>query len=378
MCHGIVRKKDIYYYEKIQEFIQKLIHDFLRLISSINFFNFNMMDINDIVIRHPSGILGEKQISTLKKVNTSVNTSMNTTIKGFDIMKSNTPLTYKQRPLEVVDIGPYGKGYGHDEFTGDCKQAYQQCLMWIATDNIEYANKCKSIIWDWCKTCKVFTGSNAPLECAWGIPLFVRSVELLKYYSKVLSKNDLACFDLFIDKIMLPNLLDRYNEIKKWNNNWIFSLQEAIIQIALYKNDKAKVIEMVKDYKVCLKTCVLDCGCNTENKRDMIHCQFQVASQIQIPEMIWHQGINIYNPIIMRTMEYQAYILNGGVPGELKKEDLKDVWFLPSAWDIGYNHWVNRMKQKMPNTDKLLTKPKTRPENLSFNWGPAWIHYNSG
>ncbi len=23
MCHGIVRKKDIYYYEKIQEFIQK-------------------------------------------------------------------------------------------------------------------------------------------------------------------------------------------------------------------------------------------------------------------------------------------------------------------------------------------------------------------
>ncbi len=35
MCHGIVRKKDIYYYEKIQEFIQKLIHDFLRLISLI-------------------------------------------------------------------------------------------------------------------------------------------------------------------------------------------------------------------------------------------------------------------------------------------------------------------------------------------------------
>jgi glutathione synthase/RimK-type ligase-like ATP-grasp enzyme len=31
MCHGIVRKKDIYYYEKIQEFIQKLI----RLISLI-------------------------------------------------------------------------------------------------------------------------------------------------------------------------------------------------------------------------------------------------------------------------------------------------------------------------------------------------------
>lgn len=332
-------------------------------------------NINELVIKHPSGILGDNQINNLKKVSTSIDPVLKS---GFEMMKKITQLTYKQRPLEVVDIGPYGKGRGHDEFTGDCKQAYQQSLMWVATCDDAYAKKSKEIIMDWCKKCKIFTGSNAPLECAWGIPLFVRSIELLKYHSKILTKEELAYFDVFLEKIMLPNLLGRYNEIKKWNNNWIFSLQEAIIQIALYKNDKQKVVEMVQDYQVCLKKCVMECGCNTENKRDMIHCQFQVASQIQIPEMIWHQGIDIYDPIIMRTMEYQAHILNGGVPSELQKSDLKDVWFLPSSWDIGYNHWVTRMKQKMPNTEKLFTKPKTRPEILSFNWGPAWIHYKSG
>ena len=42
------------------------------------------------------------------------------------------------------------------------------------------------------------------------------------------------------------------------------------------------------------------------------------------------------------------------IDAELKKEDIKDNWFLPSSWEIGYNHFVNRTHKNMPQTLKLL------------------------
>jgi hypothetical protein len=79
-------------------------------------------------------------------------------------------------------------------------------------------------------------------------------------------------------------------------------------------------------------------------------------------------------------MEYHASILNGKKPNDIKPEELKDVWFMPSVWDIGYNHYINRKKlsQKiLIETEILLKSKNNRPEKLTFNWGPAWIHYMS-
>ena len=183
---------------------------------------------------------------------------------------------------------------------------------------------------------------------------------------------DEILFNKFLDKIIIPNLVNRFEEVKKWKNNWIFTMIEALLQIYMYRNDIGGCNSMIGEYKSLLKQCISECGCNTENKRDMIHCQFQMASQIQIAEMAWHQGVNVYDSIILTSMEYQARILNG----EFKTEDIKDNWFLPSSWEIGYNHFVNRMHKSMPNTLKLLTGK--RPESkMSFNWGPGCLHYNT-
>jgi hypothetical protein len=100
--------------------------------------------------------------------------------------------------------------------------------------------------------------------------------------------------------------------------------------------------------------------------------------------MCWHQGVkDVYAHLdnrIMKCLEFHASILNGNIPLSLKGQPLKDVWFMPSSWDIGYNHYVNRCKFQMPQTKLLLDKEKpkpNRPEWLSFNWGPGWLHYNS-
>lgn len=327
---------------------------------------------------HPAGVIGPKQITYLENIKT--HNQNDVTKKAIEKIQRMTPLTYTPRPIVNVDIGPYGAGVGHKEFTEDCTQIYLQTIQWIITKNIAHAEKAKEILMKWIQTCKSFKGANAPLECAWGIPPVIRAIELMKYRARALFPSTLeADFNKFLDTIIIPNLMTRYKEIAKWNNNWILTIQEALIQIALFRDDRVTFLKMVEEFKNSLPCCVThECGFSTETKRDQCHIQFQIGSMIQIAEMCFHQGIDLYSihkNRILKCMEYHAFILNGGVPAEVKKEELKDVWFQPIAWEVGYNHFVNRKNTPMPETLKVLTR--CRPEMCTFNWGPGWLHYNT-
>ena len=319
--------------------------------------------------------MGPKQLKKLESIASTSN-------KGVIQLTKYSPLSYQPKPLQCVDIGPYGSGCGHKEFIDDCMQMYAQALMYIITKDTKHAQKSIDIMTAWCTTCTVFKGSNAPLECGWGGAAMVRSAELLKYVCpKLWTQTQDAMLNAFIKTILLPNLTGRYNEIAKWNNNWILTIQEALLQIALYQDDMPRVSKILDEFKQSLCKCVAEDGFSTETKRDMCHLCFQIGSMVQVAEMAWHQGIDLYshgNSRIVKCMEYHAFILNGGVPAGLTKEDLKQVWFQPCAWDIGYNHFVNRKNASMPETKKLMETKNNRPERIVFNWGPAWVHEQSG
>jgi hypothetical protein len=329
-------------------------------------------------LRHPCTPLSVNQYKILLNSKTS-NDDVHK--KGFDLLKSSCSLDYKSRVLNHVDIGPGGSGNGHDEFMGDAMQIWHLTLMFTASNDAKYADKAISILDKWIQECKVFKGSNAPLEIAWGSVCMIRSAEVLKYKHKGWNDDFEKRLNTFINTMFLPNLHNRYIEISKWKNNWILSIQEALLQIAVFRNDVSECNRIISEFLKTLPLCVpFECGQCTETTRDLIHAQFQIGSIVQIAELCWHQGVDVYSykdNLIMKCMEFHAFTLNGGTPIGIKKDDLKDVWFMPSAWDIGYNHFYNRKKVIMPETSKLLSKPKNRPERLSFNWGPGWIHYNS-
>jgi hypothetical protein len=328
--------------------------------------------------KHPATTLGRNQIDILKRSPQSMEPLYK---RGFELTNKYCKLDYTPRPLVSVDIGPHGVGQGHDEFTGDAMQIYALVICFISTNDKRYAEAAIKIQDAWQKTCKEFKGSNAPLEIAWGATCIVRACELLKYLYNGWKIDFEQRLNKFIDNIVLPNLLNRYVEVKRWNNNWILTIQEALIQIALFRNDFAEFRRVLSDFQGTLPKCVFDAeGMCTETKRDLIHTQFQIGSIIQIAEMVWHQGEDIYdinNNCIKKCMEYHASILNGVVPSNVKQTELQQLWFMPSAWEIGYNHFVNRKKTSMPNTLRLLQTRNNRPEKASFNWGPSWMFYSS-
>lgn len=329
-------------------------------------------------IIHPATTLSAKQVAVLKG---SKSSTIDVHRNGFMTLAKYCNLNYQSHALRVVDIGAHGIGVGHDEFIGDAMQFYALVLLYIATKDERYANTAIGIIGAWQNKLQEFKGSNAPLEMAWGATCFVRGFELLKHLFPRFNTTNERSFSAFLDKFVVPVLKSRYEEIKRWNNNWILTIQEALIQIALYRDDIDEFDRLIGETMKAISICINkhDGSC-TETCRDLIHSQFQIASIIQIAEMCWNQGVDIYSSYdnCLRTcMEYHARILNGEVPSGRKKEELKDVWFMPSAWEVGYNHYVKRKKQVMPSTCQLLNYKNNRPEKASFNWGPSWMFYES-
>lgn len=328
-------------------------------------------------LKHPGTVLGEKQYAFLK------------TCKDAAVLKQLQNATSKWnvkgvRALMCVNIGPHGSGSGHEEFTGDAMQCYRFVLLWLLGAQVDGATYAANILKSWCTVCTKFEGANAPLECAWGSAALVRSAEILKYKWSGWTSLHEAQIHTFLDKIVLPNLKNRYKEIYLWKNNWILTILEALIQIAIFKNNVADFKWALSEYrKIAPLTFTTPfTGRNTEITRDLIHAQFQLDSHIQIAEMCFHQGIkDLYNDKLRSSMEYTAAILTGG--GKHKPTDLSEkecatlnmIWVMPGAWEIGYNHYANRQKVAMPHTAKLVA-PR-HPEDMSFNWGPGWTHKNT-
>ena len=315
-----------------------------------------------ITFKHPGTILGRNQLQSLPSKHA-----------GMSYIKNEINKWKGPNVIKDVNIGPFGVGIGHKEFIDDAMQTYRYVLLFLYTAKSDYAQKASEIIKAWSTGCRSFIGSNSPLECGWGSILLVRSAELLKYSWSSWTLD--ASLNAFLDSIILPNLHGRYVEISRWHNNWILTIQEALLQIAIYRNNIQLFNKTVKEYKeIANKTYVGGEGQNTETQRDICpHCQFQIASHIQIAEIAFHQGVtDLYTDSLRKSVEYHAAILNGLVPDNVK---LKDVWFMPCSWEIAYNHYQNRVKTPMPETKKLLSKK--RPEGMSFNWGPGFLHENT-
>lgn len=284
-------------------------------------------------------------------------------------LHKSTPLDYKPSPIEHINLGAYGAGIGHKEITSDGAMCYQQTIAFLHTRNIVYAKNAINIINAWATTNKKFEGSNAPLEASWAVTSMIRSAEILKH--NVLCANEWKTsnvqeiFNGWIDKVIYPLFCWKIT----WVNNWNLTMTEARMQLAIFRDNKSDFDWAVNAYRKIFDIYVKpwktgQCG---ETRRDQVHAQFGIGSMINICEMAWHQGIDLYTPELHKCMEYHASILNGIVPSDIQANDIKENRFQPIGWEIGFQHFTKQKKLQMPQTQKLLEGK--RPEWCIFCWG---------
>eukprot|EP00878_Enallax_costatus_P024210 GHUV01025815.1.p1 GENE.GHUV01025815.1~~GHUV01025815.1.p1 ORF type:complete len:268 (+),score=78.55 GHUV01025815.1:397-1200(+) len=255
---------------------------------------------------------------------------------------------------------------------------YQQAVMWIVTNDERYARNAATIIDAWSTQNRAFHGKNAPLEGGWGMASFARAAELLKYtWPGWQSSGVEGRYISWVKSLVMPNLQhEMLNRLPM--ANWQATVAEALAQLSILTGDRSLWDQAMSWWHKVMDVYITPCGECQETKRDMFHSQFGLGGLIQLAEMAWQQGVDLYsyrNNQLFTAMEFHAYITNGGKPKECCYE-LKGIGFLPCGWEVGYNHYKGRMGWEMPNTAAMLAKH--RPEKYVFHWGLGTLtHYRT-
>ena len=320
---------------------------------------------------HPGTMMSPDMTNELKKTTGSA---------ALQRLIKETPLTYCPRALSVVNIGYHGVGQGHAECTKDGEQAYSSALAFWATGNKQYATMAINILKTWATTNTVWIGDNAILEASWSVCSMARAAELLKYSA---ASQDWSVvepiFFKWLDSVIMPVL--KNTSIWRWDKigNWHFSVLCARMQIAILREDYTDWAWCTMTYPDALNKALvwkLCPGETTETTRDCCHAMFQIGGMTQVPEMAWHQGIDMYDSRLVTVCELQASIQLREIPKGLSETDIHTLngWYPEPVFELPYAHFNGRKNIPMPKTATYLNN--IRPEGVVFHWGGATLTHH--
>ncbi len=293
-------------------------------------------------------------------------------------------LTYTAHPLADVNCGSYSNpDIGCTDEKNDAIAAYTHALLWHFTGQAAHAQKAIEIMNAWSAVLQTHTNSNAPLQSGWVASVFPRAAEIIRYTYTGWAVSDIARFTQMLKTAYLPYIQNGSTA----NGNWELAMIEGIINIGIFTDDSTlfnqalvmwrnrvpayfylttdgplPVMPPGRNYTQAQliaywynQTTFVD-GLSQETCRDFGHTQYGIASALNAAETALQQGVDLYNEQSRRlvaAMEFHASYLNGkAVPAWLCGGSLtlsKDP-----TWEIGYNHFHNRMGQLLPNSLALI------------------------
>jgi hypothetical protein len=354
-------------------------------------------DKPEIIFQHPGILVGVKQLEFVKKM---ILEGKEPWISAFNRAKNDAfgSLDYKPKPWTKVECGSYSNpNYGCSDESNDSSAAYTQALLWYYTGNENYAKKSIEIMNAWSNTLKSgHTNSNAPLQASWVAEKWPRAAEIIRYSYSGWDKKDMKQFEVMLKKQYLPNIEAMGS---CYVTNWKASGIEGRLNIAIFLEDKIlynKAIDMwrklvpsaiylkadgllpiqppgcSKDEAKLIKywfgqTTFVD-GMSQEICRDLEHTAYGLSAIINIAETTHIQGLDLYGEQaerITKAMEFHTIYQNGNmIPAWLCKGNLQKN--TNGTFEIGYNHFVNRLGYNLPETEKWLLAPGRRPTKGYF------------
>jgi hypothetical protein len=307
-----------------------------------------------MVLKHPVTTVTS---DTVKDIKYRISIKFPSTMKGLLKLAGETPrdnVTSTAVPKICIMWVKVVPDVGTQLALTDAPMAFRQALSYVLLGDEKYAKNAISIINNWVSVCTICTGDNKQLDASWSQIMFARAIELLKFYYPGFSATGLEKrYIEWVNRVMLPVIKTPVT----WTNNWTSAQCEARMQIAIVKNDTVEFNAMVAEFKRIIRILITPNGLSNEITRDYIHSCMGIGALVQIAEMAWHQGVDLYsenNYMLRNCLEKMAGLIYGQIPPELKNITIVQLRWIPYGWSIGYNHYCTRKGFAMPNVKKLI------------------------
>jgi len=269
----------------------------------------------------------------------------------------------------------------------DSEAAYAHALISALTGDPKYTAKAIEIMNAWSAVMKTHTDSNSPVQSGWTGTLFARAAEIIRYTSTAWAAADIAKFSSMLKSAYVPFIQSRPG----MNGNWELSMADALIQIAVFNDDRPAFDHAIAMWKRRVPeyiymssdgpTPVMDTMASTWNAskyydglcqetcRDLGHTQYGFAAIINVAETARIQGVDLYTLEAKRItagLEVHAGYINAGASSS-PACSLSAVSPDP-MWEIAYNEYANRLKMALPNTAQLVKGNRPTGVNHHMDW----------
>lgn len=258
----------------------------------------------------------------------------------------------------------------------DGRQAYANALAWHYTGNTTYAENAIAILNMWGNTFNGYpsTAGQDLLQGGWIGALLGPAAELMRDYSGWSANDQATVRSMFINEFY-PVL----NTMSTWNGNVDLTQIDAMLNIAVYCEDETEFDLGIQRLNArnpnyfyvtsdgglpsnagewyAPNTPWID-GLTQETCRDYgHHAQYAMASALHGAEVAWNQGVDIYGQNQERytqTLELMALqMTSGDLQGACSAGNTTTASVF-NTFEIGYNHYHNRMGLDLPQTANVL------------------------
>lgn len=304
---------------------------------------------------------------------------------------------YEHNPLAVVKVRAGGVVEDELRFRRDAQAAYACALQWVITNDVRYMETSKKILNDWAQTFLRMetvrgeaTVDQLVVEAGWVTPIWVAAAEIVRHYNRGAAEwadEEVEQFKVFLDKLweefskLYYGLLPK--RVIQYRCNWGTSAALSMICVAVFQDDVQRYRDAIRYYKEIMPLNIEQNGEIFETCRDCFHPGYALNTLVQAAEIAHHQGEDLYGmrfddqekPRLWYGLEYRARRVMG-LPNpppicygpysnyQADCSTCEQCWF-ESGWEIGMNHFQNRLGIHCPNVEKLVRK--TRAMDFSFD-----------
>jgi hypothetical protein len=286
-------------------------------------------------------------------------------------------------------MGPHGlaninsKSEDADISRYDAAAAYSQALLWYFTGDETYARSAIAILNSW-SDLQAFTAGTQQdrLQAGWIGAVLAPAAEIMRLYPGW-SAAEIGKLQAMFRHAFYPQLITA----STWNGNIDLTQIDAMIAIAVFNEDEAlfrQGIERLNKRSRAYFYLTADGplphaiegdngdlkkfwynpvkwvdGLSQETCRDNgHHAQYALGSALHAAETAWHQGVDVYTENQSRytaALELLAQQFLAGSMLGVSSKDLPDHERY-NTWEIGYNHYHNRVGLSLPFTQRLITE----------------------
>ncbi len=264
----------------------------------------------------------------------------------------------------------------------DARKVYANALAWYFTGDVTYAENAIAILNIWGTTFNGYPSAEGQnlLQGGWIGALLGPAAEIMRCYPGW-DPADMARVQTMFREKFYPVL----NTMSTWNGNVDLTQIDAMMSIAVFNEDEAEFNLGLERMEARFPayfyleadggvpaiagdggninqfwsnpTLWVD-GLTQETCRDNNHhAQYGMASALHAAEVAWNQGVDIYakhSDRFVAALELMAtQMLTGDMQGTcISNSPTNDLY---DTWEVGYNHYHNRMGLSLPKTEELIT-----------------------